>query len=704
MRLERRANVPLYLVIVAPIVAIAIALILAAGLIAAAGVNPATAYGEMLRGAFGSRLSMTETLTRATPLILTGLAAAVAFRARLWNIGGEGQFFMGALATAWIGHSLGLPPVLGITVLLVIGMLAGAALLAGPAYLRLRFGVDEVVTTLLLNFIVILFVGLMIEGPLRDPLAFGWPSSVPVDGDFRLPDLIARTRLHIGFLIAIAAAGVVWVVLSRTVFGAETRAAGLRPSAAPLRGSRCPGTMMGVALFSGALAGLGRIDRGPGRHGERDDHDVAGLWLCGDCCGNVGCTPPRRRGRGRHLRRHRLRRRRRHEPRHRGAKFHRRRDRGAVSSDYACGAVVHNSPGAKMIEALELLTNTSLWAAVLRIATPLIFGVLGALLCERAGVLNLGIEGIMTMGAMTGWLTVYMGGDLWTGLVVAALCGAVLGLLHATLTVPLGLSQHVSGLGITLFASALVLLPLPPDRGGRQPAADDRAVPPPRRSGPVRHPRPRPHPVLNQTAPTYLALISVAVLAYVLARTPLGLAIRMTGENPHAVEAQGLNPMLVRIGAVVAGSALMAIGGAFLTTAAFNSFFPEMVQGRGWICIALVLCGLAARKGPDWRAALCLLRCLSAAPPDGDRRGPVPIVSYGPLRVVDPCPGPCRATRRSARGADGTLPARRAITGGKGSLLNPFDAEEGRFLLPEAGQVPSQETNRTDRIRKSSDV
>jgi hypothetical protein len=108
-----------------------------------------------------------------------------------------------------------------------------------------------------------------------------------------------------------------------------------------------------------------------------------------------------------------------------------------------------------MTEALDLLFNASLWAAVLRIATPLIFGVLGALLCERAGVLNLGIEGIMTMGAMVGWLSVFLGADLWTGLLIAAGAGALMGLLHALLTVPLGLSQHVSGLGITLFASAL---------------------------------------------------------------------------------------------------------------------------------------------------------------------------------------------------------------------------------------------------------
>ncbi|WP_308916010.1 ABC transporter permease [Jannaschia sp. LMIT008] len=256
MRFERRAHVPLHLAVAAPLGAVAAALVLAAGLIGAAGVGPLDAYAAMLRGALGSRLAVTEMLTRATPLILTGLAAATAFRARLWNIGGEGQFYLGALTTAWIGHALPLPGPVGVPVLMLCGMAAGAALLAGPAFLRLRFGVDEVVTTLLLNFVVILFVGMMIEGPLRDPLAFGWPQSVPVDGAFRLPDLVPRTRLHLGLLVAVATAGVVWLVLARTTWGLEARAAGLNPRAAAFAGVSLPATIMGVACLSGGLAGL----------------------------------------------------------------------------------------------------------------------------------------------------------------------------------------------------------------------------------------------------------------------------------------------------------------------------------------------------------------------------------------------------------------------------------------------------------------
>ena len=241
-----------------------------------------------------------------------------------------------------------------------------------------------------------------------------------------------------------------------------------------------------------------------------------------------------------------------------------------------------------MIEAFDILTTASLWAAVLRIATPLIFGVLGALICERSGVLNLGIEGIMTMGAMVGWLAVFLGAGLWTGLVIAALAGAVLGLLHALLTVVLGLSQHVSGLGITLFGSSLsyYLYRLIVQVGDLPPTIEP--------FQPLHLPVLSDLPflgeaVFSQAAPTYLAIALVGVAAWVLARTPLGLALRMTGENPAAVEAQGLDPLRLRVGAVVVGSALMALGGAFLTTVAFNSFFPTMVQGRGWICIALVV-------------------------------------------------------------------------------------------------------------------
>ncbi|MBN9017898.1 MAG: ABC transporter permease [Rhizobiales bacterium] len=258
MRLERRAHVPLSLAIAAPIGAVVAALILAGLLIALAGVPVFEAYRRMLIGAFGSRLSISETLTRTTPLILTGLAAAVAFRSRVWNIGAEGQFYLGALATAALGSKLGLhlAPLVEIPILMLAGALAGALLLLVPLGLRLKFGVDEVVTTLLLNFVAVLFVSMMIEGPLKDPLAFGWPQSVPILADMALPKLLPRSRLHIGLLVAIGLALVLYFVQSRTRFGLEARAAGLNPQAARFAGVPIGWILVRVALISGGLAGL----------------------------------------------------------------------------------------------------------------------------------------------------------------------------------------------------------------------------------------------------------------------------------------------------------------------------------------------------------------------------------------------------------------------------------------------------------------
>ena len=255
-----------------------------------------------------------------------------------------------------------------------------------------------------------------------------------------------------------------------------------------------------------------------------------------------------------------------------------------------------------MMDILNILLSESFWAASLRIATPLIFGVLGALLCEKSGVLNLGIEGIFVAGAMAGWLAVWLGAGLWGGVLVAAGAGAFFGLIHAILTVPMGLSQHVSGLGVTLFATSVSYFTY-------RTALPDVSSPP--RIEPFRA---LDIPVLSdlpflgtvlfqQTALTWLALIMVGVVWYVLNRTPLGVAIQAVGDNPDSVDAQGLSVYGLRIGSVVAGSALMAMGGAFLTMSAFDAFFFGMVNGRGWICIALVIFA-------SWRPGKALLGAL----------------------------------------------------------------------------------------------
>ncbi|RKF15444.1 ABC transporter permease [Roseovarius spongiae] len=242
------------------------------------------------------------------------------------------------------------------------------------------------------------------------------------------------------------------------------------------------------------------------------------------------------------------------------------------------------------MDLIDIILSASFWTAAIRIASPLIFATLGELICERAGVLNLGIEGIMVAGAFAGWMAVYSGLDLWSGVAVAFFVGVCFGLIHSLLTVPFGLSQHVVGLGVTLLATSLtyyayrLALPevtTPPKIEAFQPY-----------QVPVLSDIPLIGPALfAQTPLTYLAFALAGVVALVLYRTPLGLALRAAGENPGAVAAQGLSVNGIRMGAVMVGSGLMAVGGAFLTMSAFDSFFFEMVNGRGWICIALVVFG-----------------------------------------------------------------------------------------------------------------
>jgi len=268
MRLEPRERASLSLRLLAPILAIIVALMLCSVLVAWAGAPIGDAYAALVRGAFGSMFSISETLTRATPLIFTGLAVAVAFRAKLWNIGGEGQLYAGALAATWIGTgALALPPAITIPSLFLGGAIAGGLLLLLPTLLKIRLRVDEVVTTLLLNFVVLLFVDYLLFGPLKDPMAMGWPQAAPIVDAGVLPVLVAKTRLHQGFVWALAAALAVWVLMRFTRWGFEIRAVGLNPDAAAFAGIPINATILRTALLSGGLAACAGVTEVAGTKG-----------------------------------------------------------------------------------------------------------------------------------------------------------------------------------------------------------------------------------------------------------------------------------------------------------------------------------------------------------------------------------------------------------------------------------------------------
>lgn len=261
MRLEKRPHSSRLALLLAPVGAVLFTLLVSALLVWWASADVAQTYGLLLRGGFGSVFALSETFTRAIPLMLTGLAAAVAFRARLFNIGAEGQLYVGALAAVAVGGLHGgtgfdLPVPLLFGLMLLAAALAGALLLLGPALLKARLGVDEVVTTLLLNFIVLLLVSLMLDGPMKDPTAMGWPQSVALMGELELSKLVEQTRVHSGLLIAAALAVAVWVLMKYTVLGFDIRAVGANARAAAFAGVPVTRTVVLVAMLSGALAGL----------------------------------------------------------------------------------------------------------------------------------------------------------------------------------------------------------------------------------------------------------------------------------------------------------------------------------------------------------------------------------------------------------------------------------------------------------------
>lgn len=269
MRLEPKPAPSLGVLVLYPLAAIVVTILIASLLVLAAGASPFNVFYLVARGAAGSQFALVETLTRATPLIFTGLAVAVAFRAKLWNIGAEAQLYIGAVATVVLGTgALPLPAALLIPLIMIAAMAAGAALLLGPAVLKIRFGVDEVVTTLLLNFIVLLFVSMLLEGVLKDPTGLGWPQSQKVIAEAQLPRIITGKRLHYGFVIALAAAVAIWFVMKKTVLGYEMRAVGHNPEAARFLGIPVNRVLMKTALLSGGLAALAGFSEVSGLKGN----------------------------------------------------------------------------------------------------------------------------------------------------------------------------------------------------------------------------------------------------------------------------------------------------------------------------------------------------------------------------------------------------------------------------------------------------
>lgn len=264
MRLSLRHDVSPALNFGLPLAAIAFTLVLCSALIVIAGASVSDAYGVMLSAAFGDTYAITETLVRATPMIFTGLAVAVAFRAKFWNIGAEGQLLAGAVLSCMVG-AIPMPGALAILLMFVAGIVGGAVTALIPAVLRLKFRVDDVVSSLLLNSVVLYGLMALIEGPWKDSLS-GYPISPPIEDAANFPVFIEGTRLHLGVLVAFIAAPLVWFLIDRTVLGFRIRATGENPNAARFAGIDTGRVIFTAALISGGLAGMAGVSQVGGVH------------------------------------------------------------------------------------------------------------------------------------------------------------------------------------------------------------------------------------------------------------------------------------------------------------------------------------------------------------------------------------------------------------------------------------------------------
>lgn len=265
-RLEKRLHVNRLWQVLSTIFALGIAFVLSSILIASADANVAEAHLALIDGSFGGWEAFAETLVQSTPLIFTGLAVMVAFRGRLWNIGAEGQFFAGAMATYFVSSLLGgLPQILLGFLILLAAMLAGGIWGGIPGVLKARFGANEVIVTVMMNYIIAFVLSFLLSGPWQDPNSFFLQTArIPESANFTR--IAAGTRLHLGFVIGLVVAAILYFLLWRTTIGYEIRAFGANPTAAQHKGINYTATVIFIMVVSGAVAGLAGASEMAGLH------------------------------------------------------------------------------------------------------------------------------------------------------------------------------------------------------------------------------------------------------------------------------------------------------------------------------------------------------------------------------------------------------------------------------------------------------
>ena len=287
LRLER-GTAPVWLRVLLPVLATLLTFAITALLVVLVKANPLEAYYYFLIDPLSSRVSALEVLVKATPLLLTGAAVTFAFVGGYWNIGAEGQLYAGAVAATAIGLQVGnLPAWLAIPLMLIGGFVAGALWALTPALMKVKLAIDEVVTTLLLNAVALFGVSALLNGPWRNPVS-QWPQSPDIAATAIFPKLVARSRLHLGFLLAIVVILLLWYILTQTTLGLRMRAVGLETEAARFAGIHVERTLLISALVSGGIAGLAGVNEIAGIHYHLIDAISPGYGYTGILIATLG--------------------------------------------------------------------------------------------------------------------------------------------------------------------------------------------------------------------------------------------------------------------------------------------------------------------------------------------------------------------------------------------------------------------------------
>jgi len=654
LKLVRRELLPLKYRVLLPVASTFLAIIVSSIYVVIAGGDVLQVYYYLITWPLSYP---TEIFVTATPLLLLALAIAVAFKARFWNIGAHGQFIVGGLVAAWLGVVLkDLTSYILTPFILSIAWLGGSAVALISWWLKVKRNQDEVLTTILIWSAILLINAGLLTGPLRSPYTT-YPQSQEIGINAKLPILIPGTRLHAGVIIPFIILVAVWLIFNRTSFRNKMIAVTV-PRVALLEGINISRTYFWVAFLSGGIAGLtgavelmgilyymtpfvgpnyGLVALAIAMLGNLDPIGImvaalffsilinganAMSWSTGvpsflsdiiqaqtlifllifsvfnmyrlviirGGAGEVKPQPVKLKPPSLNPETSRI-------------KISKNVQEILITSI----AIVFfflildlGYPGFKgsYIDSIA----SSIIGLTLVISAPIVFAAIGETFIERAGVINLGILGIMISGAAWGFMSAYFYRNIIYGVVVAAAVGAALGAIFAFLVVTLGVQQHIAGISITFFSMNLsyffhrVLI--------GSPLVEPTVPPTPPLQVSILGNLPIIGSIFKQNLYTYIGVYALAPIAIIiLFKTRWGLIIRALGENPKTVDAARIRVHLSRYLSVILGSMLMAIGGAYYSLIDLRSFNLNVGGEWSWIALALVILG-------NWNPLWVWLACI----------------------------------------------------------------------------------------------